>query len=190
MKGVFRMKHEITAKRLRRALDKSGFSAQELSDKSGVSKASISQYVNGSHKPSNISAQKIGNCLGINPLWIMGFDVCMTEDDKVDNDDLKTLIYIFDKFGYNLKPFDNIGTYMLQHKKDTTYGLLIHSDELNTMLLDISDYIAELISKRFEKTLSMVRGNPYELNAAHERTDIKVTEEMKQHDDAFFDEED
>lgn len=28
------------------------------------------------------------------------------------------------------------------------------------------------------------------LNAAHERTDIEVTEEMKQHDDAFFDEED
>lgn len=28
------------------------------------------------------------------------------------------------------------------------------------------------------------------LNAAHERTDVEVTEEMKQHDDAFFDEED
>ena len=28
------------------------------------------------------------------------------------------------------------------------------------------------------------------VNAAHERTDIEVTEEMKKHDDAFFDEED
>lgn len=28
------------------------------------------------------------------------------------------------------------------------------------------------------------------LNAAHERTDIEVTDEMKEHDDAFFDEED
>lgn len=27
------------------------------------------------------------------------------------------------------------------------------------------------------------------LNAAHERTDIEITEEMKQHDDAFFDED-
>ena len=28
------------------------------------------------------------------------------------------------------------------------------------------------------------------LNAAHERDDIETTEEMKQHDDAYFDEED
>ena len=184
------MKHEITAKRLRLALDKKGFSAQELSDKSGVSKASISQYVNGSHKPSNISAQKIGICLDVNPLWIMGFDVPMNDDKIVANDDFNTLKLIFDKFGYTIEPFDNIGTYMLQHKRDTKFGLLIHSSELNAMLYDISDYIAELISKRFEEILTSVRGNHYELNAAHERDDIETTEEMKKHDDALFDEED
>lgn len=68
------MKHEETAKRMRFALDKAAISAKELSIKSGVAEASISQYVNGYHKPSNISAGKMGPILDVNPMWLMGFD--------------------------------------------------------------------------------------------------------------------
>ena len=71
------MKHELTAKRLSKALSDKGIKPQELSDKSGVSKSSISQYINGSHKPSNISAGKMANVLDVNPMWLMGFDVSM-----------------------------------------------------------------------------------------------------------------
>ena len=74
------MKNEITAKRLRLALDNSGMKSQELAEKAQVSKSSISQYVNGSHAPSNISAGKIGKVLGVDPLWLMGFDVSMKID--------------------------------------------------------------------------------------------------------------
>lgn len=71
------MKHELTAKRLQLAMNNINISAQELSNKSGVAKASISQYVNGSHKPSNISSGKMAPILDVNPLWLMGFDVSM-----------------------------------------------------------------------------------------------------------------
>lgn len=71
------MKNEITAKRLRLALDNASMKPQELAEKSKVSKSSISQYVNGSHAPSNISAGKMGKVLGVEPLWLMGFDVSM-----------------------------------------------------------------------------------------------------------------
>ena len=71
------MKNEITAKRLRLALDNANMKPQELAEKSKVSKSSISQYVNGSHAPSNISAGKIGKVLDVEPLWLMGFDVPM-----------------------------------------------------------------------------------------------------------------
>lgn len=71
------MKCEITAKRLKQALDKCSMKPQELSEKSGVSKASISQYINGSHTPSNISSGKMATILNVNPLWLMGFDVPM-----------------------------------------------------------------------------------------------------------------
>lgn len=52
------MKYELTAKRLQLALSSANISQQELAEKSGVSKSSISQYVNGSHAPGNISAKK------------------------------------------------------------------------------------------------------------------------------------
>ena len=76
------MKHELTARRLNEALEEANMTAQELAKKSGVSKASISQYRNGSHKPSNKSSGRIGEVLGVNPLWLMGFDVDKYEMDR------------------------------------------------------------------------------------------------------------
>lgn len=74
------MKNELTAKRLRKALSDINMKPQELADKSGVSKSSISQYVNGSHAPSNISSGKMGKVLNVEPMWLMGFDVEMRKD--------------------------------------------------------------------------------------------------------------
>lgn len=74
------MKNKITAKRLTLALSNANMKPQELADKSGVSKASISQYVNGAHAPSNLSSGKMASVLNVNPLWLMGFDVPMTEE--------------------------------------------------------------------------------------------------------------
>lgn len=73
------MKTPITAKRLATALSESNMRPQELADASGVSKSSISQYMNGSHAPSNISSGKMAKVLNVNPLWLMGFDVPMRE---------------------------------------------------------------------------------------------------------------
>lgn len=69
------MKFPLTAGRLKDALNRKNLRAQELADRAGVNKASISQYVNGTHKPSNIAAMKIAQVLGVNPMWLMGFDV-------------------------------------------------------------------------------------------------------------------
>lgn len=71
------MKSEITAKRLQQALSNANMTQQELADKCKINKASISQYVNGSHAPSNISSGKMGEALNVNPLWLMGYDVPM-----------------------------------------------------------------------------------------------------------------
>lgn len=71
------MKNELTAKRIQLALSNSNMRSQDLADKSGIGKASISQYVNGSHAPGNISAQRMGEVLNVNPLWLMGFDAPM-----------------------------------------------------------------------------------------------------------------
>lgn len=54
-----------------------GGSQQVLSDKCSIHKASVSQYVNGKNVPSNLTAKKICDPLGLNPAWLMGFDVPM-----------------------------------------------------------------------------------------------------------------
>lgn len=77
--GEFFMKNPITAKRLALALSNKNMIPQELANASGVSKASISQYLNGSHAPSNISSGKMAKILDVNPVWLMGFDVPMKE---------------------------------------------------------------------------------------------------------------
>lgn len=74
------MKNELTSSRLRKALSECNMKPQELADKSGVGKSSISQYVNGSHAPSNISSGKMGKVLNVNPMWLMGFDVPMRKE--------------------------------------------------------------------------------------------------------------
>lgn len=76
------MKNPITANRLALALSNAGMIPQELSNASGVSKASISQYLNGSHSPSNISSGKMAKILNVNPVWLMGFDVPMNNDSE------------------------------------------------------------------------------------------------------------
>lgn len=76
------MKNLITAHRLSTALSNANMIPQELANASGVSKASISQYLNGSHSPSNISSGKMAKILNVNPVWLMGFDVPMLAPDK------------------------------------------------------------------------------------------------------------
>ena len=68
------MKYELTSRRLREALADNQMKPQELADASGVNKSSISQYINGSHAPSNTSSGKIAAILNVSPLWLMGFD--------------------------------------------------------------------------------------------------------------------
>lgn len=85
------MKNELTAKRLSAALNNANMRPQELSDLSGVSKSSISQYINGSHAPSNLSSGKMAKVLNVNPLWLMGFDVSV-DYVSFDDSDNKLLI--------------------------------------------------------------------------------------------------
>lgn len=75
------------AKRLDKALTMVGISAADLSHASEVSKSSISQYLSGSHIPSEENATKMGSVLNVNPLWLMGFDAPMTASSTAEHDE-------------------------------------------------------------------------------------------------------
>lgn len=73
------MKYPISAQRILDCLHEYNMSAQDLSNKTGLNKASISQYVNGKNVPNNVNAGKIAEVFDVKPAWIMGFDVPQKE---------------------------------------------------------------------------------------------------------------
>lgn len=80
------MKYEIVASRIKEAMNDMHMSAAELSRRSGIGKAAISHYVNGSHCPHNDNAVALAKVLYVDPTWLMGFDV---EKHSSNNNELK-----------------------------------------------------------------------------------------------------
>lgn len=69
------MKYRETARRLLYAMAAARVNQQTLSNESGISKSSISHYVNGSHEPGNKAAYAMARVLAVDPLWLMGLDI-------------------------------------------------------------------------------------------------------------------
>ena len=70
--------------RLNKAMALRNMKAIDLSEKTGISKARISQYVNGVYTPKSKSTYIIAQALNVNEIWLMGIDVPM-EPQKTEN---------------------------------------------------------------------------------------------------------
>ena len=177
------MKNEITAKRLTLALSNANMKPQELADKSGVSKSSISQYVNGSHAPSNISSGKMAPILKVNPLWLMGFDVPMVETEQSKS---QTVTPHFDSKKFN----DLIEKYkVLDDDGKETVDFILNKEYKRCT----ADYIrqkdgTEYIIETIDKNQTADRFTSY-LNAAHADDYANAPEELKQLEEDMMDDE-
>lgn len=130
------MKSPITAERLTKALELKNIIPVELSQQSGVSQASISQYMNGSHAPSNISSAKMAMVLDVNPMWLMGFDVPMKKEfpDKTENPKYNdNVTHLFSKIRSDENMVNIINKYYetddVSAKRMAMYALLLSSRE-------------------------------------------------------------
>lgn len=160
-------------KRLRIAMDKENITAKELADKTGIPKSSISQYLSGYTKPKQDRIYLISKALNVSEAWMIGYDVPMRRND-------------FKDVAKPRQSFSSIEDFKRAYDKSNLRLNKIESQLINNM--------KRLNSKGQESLLeysNILIGNPdYSissdnniLQAAHERTDIEVTEEMKQHDD-------
>lgn len=66
----------------------------ELSERTGISESTISQYRSGYAKPKDDKLVSISNALGVNPVWLMGLNVPMevsesTQDIEIGYDTKK-----------------------------------------------------------------------------------------------------
>lgn len=147
------MKYEKIAMRFSDILSRNDMSARELAERSGVSESSISQYVNGSHKPSNINAGKIAKVIDVNPLWVMGYDVIKDktagtvfieseiQEDQANVNEVLRYSGMLYRAGYILKVSEDFNDlYSLSATdKQTLFGLSVSLDldevqEFNTIL--------------------------------------------------------
>lgn len=68
--------------RLLEAISKRGITAAELSRRTGISEATISQYKSGYAKPKEKKLSLLANALNVSPTWLMGLDVPMELADE------------------------------------------------------------------------------------------------------------
>lgn len=108
-------------------------SQQELAERCNIHKASVSQYVNGKNVPSNLTAKKICDPLGVNPAWLMGFDVPMFEPQTLgkDSGDMSdgTNLY-FQELIPILKKLSDDNLYKLIRYAENLYKVQTAEDEL------------------------------------------------------------
>lgn len=178
-------------------------SQQVLSDKTGVGKASISQYANGKNIPSNATATKIGKPFNINPAWIRGYDVpksnkwgniyeSMHAMDAVDN--------LIKSAGWNCEPISDYMDDIVDDEKisieyvkaykisNTTFSFIMPVEDYGALQDTIRDTFKKKFSQIVNKHLSNIYDNSA-LNAAHSRTDIDLPEDIDTSEDDIMDDD-
>ena len=175
-----------------------------------LTKVDLSQYVSGKVEPGQAKLFVLANALHVNEAWLMGLDVPSTPTpySQIDAETyaigqtlekFDTIVAYFTNFrkvlnilGYSLSTnwnTDSKGN-MIDLLEDKDYQYEIPHSKIKQLL---SDYEAKDRNKEFddltdEEFNHLYCNDEYILpDAAHDRTDIKPTAEMKKHDDDLMD---
>ncbi|MGC6173291.1 transcriptional regulator [Lacrimispora sp. 38-1] len=127
-----------------------------------MNKSDISQYCSGKTEPNQKKLFVLGKALNVSEAWLMGFDVPMERVQTSGPNKHDILIHSFDdELFNNYIKLNNVNKRKVIDYSKSLYQVQLMEEENSRHLLT---------------------------NAAHQRTDIEVTEEMKEYDNAFFDE--
>ena len=77
--------------RITEALTIKGWTASDLSKRSGISKGQISRYLHGQIIPKQSKIAAMANALGVSTAWLLGYDVEMTGEQLVPEIELDKL---------------------------------------------------------------------------------------------------
>lgn len=165
------MKNENTAIRLKKIMEDKNLRQTDILNLAipfcnmynvKMNKSDISQYCAGKTEPNQKKLFVLGKALNVSEAWLMGFDVPMERVQTPGSNKLKASVLSSDN------------------------ELFINYNKLNsTNKRKVLDYSKNL----YQIQLMEEENNRHLLtNAAHERTDIEVTDEMREYDNAFFDE--
>ena len=180
--------------RIKYARSLRNYTLEDIASNIGVAKSTIQRYENALiASPKLPVLQAIANSLKVNPAWLSGQDVDMeieTFEQQWDreSDEFCNKMNAFDSqlhaLGWNCKWSNDDELYILSNG---IASVKITPEEYSDLHKDFEDSCRKHLQKLILKSLSS--NLDQELNAAHERTDIEVTAEMRQHDDDIMDDE-
>lgn len=105
---------EAFSDRLRKILNIRSMRQSELSEKSGIGKSAISQYLSGSFRPKQDNIYKLSHALDVSEAWLMGFDVPMdrtsdfTQADSYPAPEITEDVTVFPVIGEIAAGYDSV----------------------------------------------------------------------------------
>lgn len=141
--------------RLKESRTNAGLTQEQLSEKLGIAKSTLSGYESGNREPSIATVAKILDILDVDANYLYQDEVEKITNVVVNIEE-KTIL---EKY----RELDEHGREMVDFTLEKEY-------ERSISLKESIDNVVEMSSCP-------------ETKAAHERTDIDVTDEMRQHDD-------
>lgn len=89
------MVKESCGNRIRQRLDSLNMRQSELSQKTGINKSTLSQYISGKYLPTQERLEKLSSALEVDPAWLMGYNVPMRAEFRIDEDKFRD---IYDRY--------------------------------------------------------------------------------------------
>lgn len=186
--------------RVRTIREKKGLSQSDVAKRMHISQQAVAKYEKIVDLPKNSTLCKIADALGVTAYELAGWherDLAIDfEIDQIINEAVNE-----DSWDKRSKKIRRIESLLAEQKSidersqelkemnlqlitDTPHNkILSHFDKLNDSGQNKAIEQVELLTKIPEYRKEDTFSQKLELNAAHERTDIEVTEEMKKHDD-------
>lgn len=84
------MKVSNSKERIKELMEYYNISQTDISKRTGIGKSAISQYVSGEREPRQDKVGIISESYGLNPAWLMGFDVPMFQSKEVIENNRET----------------------------------------------------------------------------------------------------
>lgn len=160
---------KLIGERIKYARSLRNYTLDEIANDIGVAKSTIQRYENGLiGKPKIPVLDSIAKSLNVNPSWISGQDVPMERATMADIDEYKNKMIEFSK-RWNIQYFEKKMLESFSRLSDSNKEKAISYTENLLSIQQMEEEQAHLIPR-----------------AAHERTDIKVTDEMRQYDDELM----
>ncbi len=156
------------ADRLKEGMSLRGLRQADIVEKTGINKGALSSYISGRYQPKQNNIFLLAKALDVNEAWLMGADVPMERATMSDIDEYKNKMIEFSK-RWNIQYFEKKMLESFSRLSDSNKEKAISYTENLLSIQQMEEEQAHLIPR-----------------AAHERTDIEVTDEMRQYDDELM----